>query len=283
MAIPDLGAAAAQYRPEKDGPMTLGQIAESQENIKSMSNPQSGEAPKKTLSEGTMKGLMDLHNAVAAQQSESAKKIDGTTPAAEETPPTAPGGIAPPGAKSFSKMGEEEKAKLAEMSDLEFDLMMSRVRSDVINNADERKALEARLEPMDLVDGLMTGEFTQTVEIVPKKLIVVFRTITPFENEQIKRHVLEKIMEDEKYTQLHTDRYGFMQVVASVKQLNGREVATHLKTNGNSREFMWEVFTKKFEMFQNYPAPLIHALGVHSNWFDLRVRGLFTNAALKNG
>lgn len=280
VSIPDLGVAAAQYRPEKDGPMTLGQIAESQENIKSMSNPTSGEVPKPTLSAKTLEGLRAVHDATAAQQQAAEARIEGTT---APMPMDGTPGISPP-EKKIKAMSEEEKAKLAETSDLDFDLMMSRVRSDVINNIEERKAVEARLKPMDLVDGLLTGEFTQVVPIVPGKLEVVFRTITPFENEQIKRRVLEKIMEEEKYSQLHTDRYGFMQVVATVKMLNGREQPTHLKTvQGNEREFLWETFNKKFSLFQNFPAPLVHALSVHSTWFDLRVRELFTSTALKNG
>lgn len=281
VAIPDLGVAAASYRPEKDGPMTLGQIAESQENIKSMSNPTSGPPPKAVLKPETLQGLHALHNAVAAEQSAAQARIDGQTP--QKEPEANEQAIAPP-APPKKGMSEEEKAKLAEMSDLDFDLMMSRVRSDVINNAEERKAIESRLKPMDLTDGLLTGEFTQPVEIVPGKLVVTFRTITPFENEQIKRRVLERIMEEEKYSAIHTENYGFMQVVAAVKQLNGREQPAHLKTVGNnSREFMWDVFDKKFELFKNYPGPLIHSLSVHANWFDLRVRALFTNAALKNG
>lgn len=282
VAIPDLGVAAASYRPEKDGPMTLGQIAESQENIKSMSNPMSGPPPKAVLKPETMKGLAELHNAVAAEQRAAEARIEGQTPAAtpkEESDQS----ISPPPAPRKG-MSDEEKARLSEMSDLDFDLMMSRVRSDVMNNAEERKATEARLKPMDLTDGLLTGEFSQSVEIVPGKLVVMFRTITPFENEQIKRRVLEKIMEDEKYSAIHTENYGFMQVVAAVKQLNGREQPAHLKSVGsNSREFMWDVFDKKFELFRNYPGPLIQSLSVHANWFDLRVRALFTNAALKNG
>jgi len=278
--IPDLGMAAANFRPEKDGPMTLGEMAQSQENIRNMSNGTSGEQPKKMLSEATMGGLRALHEAVAAPQREAQARIEGQTP-----PPPVEEPKAPPGEKkSVTKMSDEEKAKLSEMSDLDYDLLMSRVRSDVINNSEERKAVEARLKPMDIADGIMSGEFKQTVEIVPGKLVIGFRTITPFENEQIRRHILTEIMADEKYSQIHTDRYGFMQCVATIHTMNGKEMPAHLKTTGpNTREFIWEVFLKKFEMFNNLPGPFIHSLSVHSNWFDLRVRELFTSASLKNG
>lgn len=279
--IPDLAAAAAEYRPEKDGPMTLGQIAEAQENIRTMDNDQA--APKKTLSPETVAGLRALHDQVAAQQ----------VPAPPPTPPPAPeapvvASSAPakpePAKKSVTKLSEDEKRDVAETSDLDFDLMMARLRSDVINNQEERKAVEARLKPMDLSDGLLTGEFKQHVPIYPGKLEVVFRTITPLENEELRRKVLEHVLEDERFANVMGEKYGFMQTVAAVHSLNGQELPKHLTAGDKGgRKFLWDVFEKKVSVFMAYPGPLIHALGTHAYWFDLRVRALFTSAALKNG
>lgn len=280
VAIPDLGIAAQNYRPEKDGALTLGQIAQSQENIKNMGNASSSQG-KPSLSSETLKGLSAVHAATVAEQEKVKARLEGETAPSHQEPDTS---VAPPPPEKKGGLSEAEKQRLAETSDLEFDLMMSRVRSDVMNNVEERKAIEGVLEPLDLAQGLMTGEFTQRVPIKKGVLEITFRTITPFENEQIKRHILQKILDEERYAQIHTDSYGAMQVVASVVMINGQEWPTHLKSAGNgSREFMWETFLKKYERFTHYPAPLIQSLSVHANWFDLRVRALFTNAALKNG
>lgn len=270
--IPNLGAAAAEFRPEKDGPMTLEQIARAQENIRAMDK----EPEKKSLSPETVAGLRALHEQVAAQQVPSPP---ATPSVGEPEPPKAE-----PAKKSVTKLSEDEKRELAETSDLDFDLMMKRLRSDVINNTEERKAVEARLKPMDLADGLLTGEFKQHVPIYPGKLEVVFRTITPLENEELRRHILEQVLVDERHANLMGEKYGFMQTVAAVHSLNGQELPKHLLPGDKGgRKFMWDTFQKKVDIFMAYPGPLIHALGTHAHWFDLRVRALFTSTALKNG
>lgn len=272
--IPNLGAAAAEFRPEKDGPMTLVQIARAQENIRTMTT----EPEKKSLSPDTVAGLRALHEQVAAQQ----RPPTPVAPADEQEPPPPP--KAEPGKKSVTKFSEDEKRELAETSDLDFDLMMKRLRSDVINNTEERKAVEARLKPMDLADGLLTGEFRQHVPIFPGKLEVMFRTITPLENEELRRHILEQVLTDERFANLMGEKYGFMQTVAAVHSLNGQELPKHLLPGDKGgRKFMWDTFQKKVDIFMAYPGPLIHALGTHAHWFDLRVRALFTSTALKNG
>lgn len=270
VAIPNLAAASAEYRPEKDGPMTLGQIAQAQENIRTMSEPNT---PKATLKPETIAGLRALSEQVAAQQQLAAPE-----------PVKEPEKAEPP-KKSVTRLTEEEKQELAETSDLDFDLMMSRLRSDVINNVEERKAVEARLKPMDLTDGLLTGEWKQHVPIHPGKLEVVFRTITPLENEEIRRALLKEAMEDERTARFAGERYGFMQTVAAVHSINGSELPKHLTApdKGTGRRFMWDIFQKKVDIFMAYPGPLIQALGTHAHWFDLRVRALFTSSALKNG
>lgn len=275
--IPNLLAASSEFRVEKDGPMTLEQMARAQENILNMSDD---DKPKAQLKPETIAGLRALHEEVEKQN----KVVEATTPPAPPAEEVAPVEEKPK--KAVIPMSKEEQRELNNTSDLDFDLAVSRMRSDVINNVEERKAVEARLKPMDLSDGILTGEWRQTVPISPDKLVVIFRSITPLENEEIRRHVLEKILvnDDERFTAIESERYGFMQTVAAVHSLNGQELPKHLKTGEKGgRKFDWAVFEKKVNLFMAYPTPLIHALGTHAYWFDLRVRGLFSNQALKNG
>lgn len=270
--IPDFSAAASQYRPEKDGPMTLTAIAQAQENISNMSITDE----KPSLKPETIQGLRALSEQVAAQQG----------------PPMAPPAAAAPAAeapkeekKSFSKLSEDEKRQAAETADIDFDLMMQRLRNDVVNNDEERKAIEEKLHPMDLADGLANGEFRQFVPISKGKLEVVFRSVSPMENEEIRRKILEEVISDERFSSMASERYGFWQMVASVHSINGQEMPRHSEPapKGAGRVFLWNTFTNKVNLFMSYPGPLIHALSTHAYWFDLRVRKLFTNVALKNG
>ncbi len=269
--IPDLGAAAAQYRPDKDGPMTLTQIAQAQENIRTMD-----ESEKKSLSPNTVAGLRALHEATASQQLPQAAPAPAAAPEKKKEEPEK---------RSFTRLSEDEKREAAETADLDFDVMMARLRNDIINNEDERKAIEERLKPMDLTDGLLTGEFKQHVPIAPNKLEVVFRTISPLENGEMRKHILQQIIEDERFANMSGEELSFMQMVASVHMLNGQEMPSHLRAGDKKtvRIFDWDVFNSKLALFRTYPTPLIHALSTHAYWFDLRVRKLFSTATLKNG
>lgn len=247
--------------------MTLGQIAQAQENIRNMDEPQ-----KSRLSSESVAGLQALSAQIAEQRAQTAPAAPAA-PAQEEEK-----------RKSLT-LTEAEKDRLNETADIDFDLMMQRTKSDVINNNVERMAVEKRLKPMDLTDGILTGEFKQFVPInADGKLNVTFRTITPLENEEIRRKMLEMVLEDERFSNIIGEKYGFMQTVAAVLSINGQELPKHLMAGEKGgRSFNWDIFNKKVELFMAYPGPLIHALGTHAHWFDLRVRALFTTAALKNG
>lgn len=275
--IPDLAAATAQYRPDRDGPMTLSGIAAAQENIRAMNDPT--DPNKAQLKPETVQGLRALHDAVAAQQGPPQPPAPPAIGTTEEKP------AAEAPKKSFSKASEEERRAAAETSDIDFDLMMKRLRNDVVNNEDERKAIEAKLKPMDLADGLMTGEFRQYVPISEGKLEVVYRSISPMENEEIRRKILDEVIADERIANLASEKLGFWQMVASIHSLNGQEMPAHTKKadKGAGRQFIWDTFMNKVNLYMSYPTPLIHALSTHAYWFDLRVRKLFTSAALKNG
>jgi len=265
--MPNLGAAARDYRPEKDGPMTLGQISQAQGNIIKMTEEQK----KPALSPATLAGLNAVHQAtVAAQQ-----------PPMPEAPVAPP--VAEKPAEQPRKVTETERQRLSEMPDIDFDLAMSRLKSDIINNEKEREAVKARVQPMDIADGIVTGEWKQRVPVVPDKLVVVFRTLSPMENEEIRKHCLLEALKDERFAEIQSERYGFMQVVASVHQVNGQEMPNHLKVVNGLKTFDWDVFNQKFNIFASYPAPFIAALSTHAAWFDMRVRELFATVNVKNG
>lgn len=270
--IPNLGVAAASYRPGKDPPMSLSQMAEAQENIKNMTDNET----KATLSQQTLAGLRALNEQMAATN-------QMPPPPESATQPEAPAAPSAPEKKSITKLSEDERRAAAETSDLDLDLMLARLRSDIINNDKEREAVESRLTPMDLTDGLLTGEFKQVVPIVPKKLEVLFRSLSPLENEEMRRKLLEEVIADERIANLQGEKLGLWQTVAAVKMINGQEMPSHLRTVKGANEFMWEVFDQKVRLFMSYPGPLIQSLSTNAYWFDLRVRKLFTTATLKNG
>jgi hypothetical protein len=281
--VPDIAAAARDYRPDKDGPMTLANIGVAQGNIRKMTDD--GEK-KASLSPGTLAGLHAIHEATVQQQQGQAQAIQAASPSPAQAAQEPPTKEAPRG--PLTSAPEEGKKKPVtrpdDMGDLDFDLALARMKSDVINNDKEREAVKARVKQMDLADGIVTGEFKQTVPIVPEQLVVVYRSLTPLEIEEIRKHCLEEALKDERFAEIQSDRYGFMLTVASVVMINGQEMPKHIKTkSGFERTFDWETFMRKVSLFAGYPSVFFASLSTHAHWFEMRVRELFATANVKNG
>jgi len=266
--MPNLANADKAYDPKKDRPMTLSEMGQAQQNMQQVAQ---GEE-KGSLSPETVKGLQALQQ--ASQEEVKRQNQAPSQPTVEEEKGS-------PEKEEFKASPDQVAESLDSMDDLDLDIMMQRVRNDIINNETERKAIEARVDEIDLEEGLATGEFTQDVPIRPGKLVVKFRTVSPMENDHLRRILFNWNAEDARAQALSGERYGLMQTVASVVKINGTQLPRHV--DQQSEEFDEKVFLQKYTLFSKYPTPLIHALGTHAFWFDSRVRKLFTTENLKNG
>lgn len=269
--VPNLMAAANQYNPQQDGPMTLGQVAQAQANQEAVV---AGEAdPKKKLSDATIAGLAALKQEVDNSQ---------PTPQAAPAAPVSPAKVEQVERPEPISIDSNDGGVMADaLSDLDVELMLRRMREDVIQNKAQEEALEKRLKPIDFAEGIMTGEFKQVIPI-RDGLTIVMRTLTPLENEEIRKIILEMQLQDNRETGLAAERLSFMQTVAAVFSINGEEFPSHVSRAGGETRFNQEVFLKKYSLFSNYPSPFIHTLTTHAYWFDRRVRRLFTVDVAKN-
>lgn len=248
-AFPKIAQAQQSYSVSRDGDMTPGQLAEQQ---RSDDNQPPG------LSNATIEGLRELKRAEEAKDQEQAKAAPSSEPTAEEN---------------------------AIMADTELVSVLRALRRDPINNEAEKEAVAGRVEAIDISEGLLTGEYTQRVPIVPGKLNVTFRTYNVLEHQMLRLLVIKKVLEDVELQALEGELMAVYQTVAGVKQINDQKFETHLRTGKDSKlEFVGEIFERKLVKFLSMPLPLLGVLGVHATWFDGRVRALFvTSDPLKNG
>lgn len=251
-AFPNLAQAAVEYDP-KQGARTGAQIAEEQRAVAAGAPKESGISP------GTIEGLKALKAAQDAQQ-----------PAPAVQPPVAPVAL-------------QDELPPQDAEALEALEVLKALNRDILANEKEREVVEARLKPIDISEGLMTGSFTQEVPIVPGQLVVQYRSLTTLDHYEINARVYLKIRERPEYEQVSGLLMGLYQTVASVARINGTEFPAHVKREKGKTVFDDAVFEQKLEDFMSYPLPLIGSLGVHGQWFDNRVRKLFTAASLKNG
>lgn len=251
--LPNLAQAAVTYRPE-DGPQTLADMGAAQ-RADAAAPPEPGK-----LSGDTVAGLQAVF---AAQQARQAS-----------APPAPPPASAP---EAEDDLDPEDEA---------FALAMRGAKMDIIQNERERAAVATRVKEIDLADGLLTGEFTQVVPIVPDKLTVKFRCLTPGENNELRLFLFDQIADDPRKRQLGNELLAFYQTVATVVEINRTLFVKHMVTQAPSGKLVFnkEVFEQKVNAFMAYPMPLIASIGTHSGWFDMRVRELFaTTDRLKNG
>lgn len=277
--VPNLAQADVQFDPRKDQPVSLAQIAQSQKSVREVAEPPTKDG---ILSSETIAGLQALKAAVEKQQNVSTQPPK-EQPSMQQAQPTPVAPEAPPQVPSANK-DEVARERLNELDEFELEKLLRSIQTDVINNESERKEIEKRVKPIDLTEGLSTGQFTQDVPIVPDRLTVRYRTVTSLENQSIRILLAKHIQEDPRREAVASELYGLMQTVASVVRINTNQLPPHMVGQDMySSEFDESVFLHKFKLFQRYPLPMLHAIGVHGFWFDRRVREAFTATALKNG
>lgn len=146
----------------------------------------------------------------------------------------------------------------------------------LLNNPARKKAIEARLAPLDIMDLVVHGELHQEVPIVPGKLTVLLRSVTGAEDLAVKQLMSTESGSD-RYL---TDKFSLMGLTLGLVAINGAMLPAHTE-NG---EFKKELFEQKFKVVLRYPMTMLAEIGLQFFWFDKRVQALLADevTALKN-
>jgi hypothetical protein len=261
--FPNLAQAAVTHRANQDEPQTLEDVG--REQRADAARPEGATPPRAALSEATVEGLKALK-----QAQETAQKPAAAAPESKADKKPAP-----------AEADDEDP----DPEDLAFADALRSAREDVIQNDRERKAVATRVKEIDLATGLLTGEFTQVVPVVPDKLEVKFRCLTTGENNELRLMLYEQVRDDPRKAQIGSDLLAFYQTVASVVSVNKTVYVKHMVQDTAGRTvFNRQAFDEKLSVFMTFPLPLIASLGTHGAWFEQRVRELFaTTDRLKNG
>jgi hypothetical protein len=278
--IGNLAQADAAYKPGRDGPRTIGQITDSLRHAES--------EEKGGLSRATIDGMTAI--ARAAEASRNAKVAEPPKEKKMEEMEAQP----EPEKRAPTPAQVKEKERVAEaldtMDDFELERIMRGIQNDVINNKAEQEHVNnpenKRITEIDFSAGIAEGEFTQIVDVIPGKLKVHYRTMTPMESQAMRLWIFHKVAEDPRLDKISGEMYGLAQVVATVTQIGTKKFPDHLERQGQgtySAKFNDQAFAEKYDMFARMPMQMIHAVGTHAQWFDIRVRQLFTTDHAKNG
>lgn len=175
---------------------------------------------------------------------------------------------------------EEVKSRINAMDDFDFAAFRQAMMKDLLNNDDQRKLIEDRLDSLDIGDLIMKGYVTQTVPIIPGKFEPEFQSMTGEEDLALKRLVMEETRSLGATEQYMLDKFSIMSVAVGIRAINKKLLPDHRDNNGDFNE---DLFRKKFSLVVKYPFHMIASLGVNFFWFDIRVRKLFVAEKVKNG
>lgn len=174
---------------------------------------------------------------------------------------------------------ERIKKSLDKMDDFDFNTFRDMLVKDVLNNDEQRKAVESRCQAMDITDLILRGRVTQVVPIIPSKFEPEFQSLSAEEDLALKRLIMvegKSLNVNERYL---LDKYSLMGVAAGLYAVNKIPLPSHLDKDG----FNDDLFYKKFNLVVKYPFHMLSSLGINFFWFDVRVRMLFQAETVKNG
>ena len=128
-----------------------------------------------------------------------------------------------------------------------------------------RKDIESRLQPIDIDSLFITGEIRQSVEIIPEKFTVEYRTLKTNEDLYIKRRLSDVRDEVIIYSE---NRYMLMQLTGHISSINNKALDQFISTEGKIDE---EAFDRRFEQVSQLPMILLQKVWVNWLFFQDRV------------
>lgn len=224
----------------------------------------------------TVDGLRALKELDEARQGAESGRTMSDRQISEDAKNGPAGGVG----ETKASLTQEERDKL--MGDLD-DYQVSRLKSalfkDMLNNETQRDIIEARLQPLDLGDLIITGRVTQVVPVTPHRFEPEFQSYDGEDDLVVKRLIGEESGQatSDRYI---LDKYQLMGLTIALRSLNKRQLPDYRDHNG---KFDDNLFWSKYAIVSRFNYHMLASLMVNWFWFDMRVRRLFRAEELGNG
>lgn len=246
--------------------------------------PQELSTGRPGLSQATIQGLQKLSEAQSPTHQEEVDRREQRE-ADKEAAQTSAGDAArlanEARSDNIDPVSEEERKKFySRMDEFDWKQIREALMKDILNNEDQRKIIEDRCEPMDVMDLVTYERVCQTVPVIPGRFEPEFQSTTGTEELAIKRIIMQEAKSLSIGDEYLLDKYSMMGIALGVKSINKKPLPTHLDQKG---EFDEKLFLAKFNRVLDLPFQMLASLGVNYFWFVSRVRQLFRAEKLKNG
>lgn len=185
------------------------------------------------------------------------------------------------GSPNFTDSDKKEiQESLHSLDEFDFDQYRQSLTKDILNNEEQKKIIEARLQPMDVGDLISNMFLIQRVPIIPHKFVVEFTTLDAETDLALKRLIMEDSASVTVSDRYYLDKFGLMSVAAVIHKINDKPFGDITDSKGN---FDDAKFRTKFSRVLKLPMPMVTSIGANAFWFDLRVRKLFRAEEVGNG
>lgn len=199
------------------------------------------------ISDKTAAGLQAMAEATAAARAEEAEVDDGFE--MEDSRPIAAANIAE--TETEEELSEDEKLK---------------------------KAVESRIsDKIDIGQYLMNGEVTQTVPIIPKKLVVTFRTVSDLEESYVDSEIAK---EGDMTTRAFLRKSNEWALAFHIHQVNGVKWPPTQDGDGTISD---RAIQRRLAHVRKLSSPVFTLITKNLAWYLERVQDSLNAEALGNG
>lgn len=139
-----------------------------------------------------------------------------------------------------------------------------------------RKAVEARLKPLQIHDIILYESVEQRQVLIPGVFEVVFRSLTTNEDMAIKDMVYELVGSD-RYI---LDCLTVMTLTCGLKSFNDAELPSHMVEKDGEYVVDKEKFKSKYAKVRSFGLHNVALMSVAYMWFDKRIRGQIIDEVL---
>jgi len=151
--------------------------------------------------------------------------------------------------------------------------------ASILDTPEQREIAKKLASPLDIGDLFKYNEWRQTIPIGDFGITASFRTANSHEMDSV-----YKLLEEEPNISIarYGIKTGLYMLTCMLRAIGDNYLPSHL----NGMEFSKDKFNEKLKIVMGYPQPLIAALLLHAQWFELRVNSLLAydvEKHIKNG
>jgi hypothetical protein len=229
--------------------------------------------------------IRDLQEASRAQAPPPNGLPKNDAEAEQQVEESAAGSSQNAGKPVSKKLTDSEKRDVDEaikkMDDFDYDAFRRQMNEDNLNNPEQKRIIEERLEPLDVVELIIKDRVSQRVPVIPDKFEIKFTSLTGEDDLALKKLLMKESSSVEVTERYLLDKFAVMTLTAGLMAINNNPVPYDM--HDKEGNFDDDQFWLKFGWVLKRGIHVLASIGANHTWFEMRVRKLLVAERVKNG